>query len=152
MAKFKLNVNGQPHEIDVDPEMPLLWALRDHVAVKSPKYSCGVGMCAACTVLVDGEAIRSCVVPVSEIKDQKIVTLEGLSPDGSHPVQRAWMEEDVPQCGYCQAGHILSAVALLSKKPSPTDQDIDAQMGGNICRCGTYERMRRAIHRAAKEK
>ena len=145
-----LNVNGRSQEIDADPEMPLLWALRDLLKLTGTKYGCGMALCGACTVHLDGEPIRSCVTPVSAIGDQKITTIEGLSKDRSHPVQQAWMEIDVPQCGYCQSGQIMSAAALLAKTPKPTDADIDAAMAGNICRCGTYQRIRAAIHRAAE--
>jgi len=145
-----LNVNGRSIEVDVDPQTPLLWVLRDTVGLTGTKYGCGMALCGACTVHLDGEPIRSCVTPVSAIGDQKITTIEGLSKDRSHPVQQAWMEIDVPQCGYCQSGQIISAAALLAKTPKPTDADIDAAMAGNICRCGTYQRIRAAIHRAAE--
>jgi aerobic-type carbon monoxide dehydrogenase small subunit (CoxS/CutS family) len=145
-----LNVNGRSIEVDVDPQTPLLWVLRDTVGLTGTKYGCGMALCGACTVHLDGEPIRSCVTPVSAIGDQKITTIEGLSKDRSHPVQQAWMEIDVPQCGYCQSGQIMSAAALLAKTPKPTDADIDAAMAGNICRCGTYQRIRAAIHRAAE--
>ena len=145
-----INVNGQPLETDATPDTPLLWVLRDHLGLTGTKYGCGMALCGACTVHLDGEPIRSCVTPVSAIGDQKITTIEGLSKDRSHPVQQAWMEIDVPQCGYCQSGQIMSAAALLAKTPKPTDADIDAAMAGNICRCGTYQRIRAAIHRAAE--
>jgi len=145
-----LNVNGRSIEVDVDPQTPLLWVLRDTVGLTGTKYGCGMALCGACTVHLDGEPIRSCVTPVSAIGDQKITTIEGLSKDRSHPVQKAWMEIDVPQCGYCQSGQIMSAAALIAKTPKPTDADIDAAMAGNICRCGTYQRIRAAIHRAAE--
>ncbi|MEY4847397.1 MAG: hypothetical protein RLZZ36_510 [Pseudomonadota bacterium] len=145
-----LNVNGRSIEVDVDPQTPLLWVLRDTVGLTGTKYGCGMALCGACTVHLDGEPIRSCVTPVSAIGDQTITTIEGLSKDRSHPVQQAWMEIDVPQCGYCQSGQIMSAAALLAKTPKPTDADIDAAMAGNICRCGTYQRIRAAIHRAAE--
>jgi isoquinoline 1-oxidoreductase alpha subunit len=145
-----LNVNGRSIEVDVDPQTPLLWVLRDTVGLTGTKYGCGMALCGACTVHLDGEPIRSCVTPVSAIGDQKITTIEGLSKDRSHPVQQAWMEIDVPQCGYCQSGQIMSAAALLAKTPKPTDADIDAAMAGNICRCGTYNRIRKAVHRAAE--
>ena len=144
-----LNVNGRSIEVDVDPQTPLLWVLRDTVGLTGTKYGCGMALCGACTVHLDGEPIRSCVTPVSAIGDQKITTLEGLSKDRSHPVQQAWMEIDVPQCGYCQSGQIMSAAALLAKTPKPTDADIDAAMAGNICRCGAYQRIRAAIKVAA---
>jgi aerobic-type carbon monoxide dehydrogenase small subunit (CoxS/CutS family) len=145
-----LNVNGRSIEVDVDPQTPLLWVLRDTVGLTGTKYGCGMALCGACTVNLEGEPVRSCVTPVSAIGDQKITTIEGLSKDRSHPVQKAWMEIDVPQCGYCQSGQIMSAAALLAKTPKPTDADIDAAMSGNICRCGTYQRIRAAIHRAAE--
>ena len=142
-------LNGESKSVDVDPQMPLLWVLRDTLNLTGTKYGCGMALCGACTVHIDGEATRSCVTPVSAVAGKKVTTIEGLSTDGSHPVQKAWMEEDVPQCGYCQSGQIMSAAALLSKKPKPTDADIDDFMRGNICRCGTYQRIRKAIHRAA---
>ncbi len=144
-----LTVNGTKHAVDVAPDTPLLWVLRDTLRLTGTKFGCGVAQCGACTVLSDGEAIRSCVTPVSQAVGHPITTIEGLSADGSHPVQRAWTAEEVPQCGYCQSGQILNAVALLARKPSPTDADIDAAMGDILCRCGTYNRIRRAIHRAA---
>jgi isoquinoline 1-oxidoreductase alpha subunit len=148
----KLTVNGKPVDVEVDPSTPLLWVLREQVGLTGTKYGCGVAVCGACTVHIDGVATRACSVPVSAIKpEQKIVTIEGLSPDGSHPVQKAWLALDVPQCGYCQAGMIMSAAALLAAKPKPTDADIDAEMS-NICRCGTYQRVRAAIHVAAGTK
>ena len=143
-----LLVNGKQFNVDVEPEMPLLWALRDSVGLTGTKFGCGAGLCGACTVLMKGVATRSCQVPVSRAVGTPITTIEGLSTDGTHPVQMAWKEFDVPQCGYCQSGQILSAVALLSKHPKPTDADIDAQMT-NACRCGTYYRIRQAVHRAA---
>ena len=143
-----LLVNGKQFSVDVEPDMPLLWALRDSVGLTGTKFGCGAGLCGACTVLMKGVATRSCQVPVSRAVGIPITTIEGLSTDGTHPVQMAWKEFDVPQCGYCQSGQILSAVALLSKHPKPTDADIDAQMT-NACRCGTYYRMRLAVHRAA---
>ena len=145
---FTLLVNNMQYGVDVDPDTPLLWVLRDSVGLTGTKYGCGIGQCGACTVLVDGAAVRSCVLPVSRAVNTKITTIEGLSTDGTHPVQLAWKEFDVPQCGYCQSGQILAAVALLSKQPTPTDADIDAQMT-NACRCGTYHRIRQASHRAA---
>jgi aerobic-type carbon monoxide dehydrogenase small subunit (CoxS/CutS family) len=148
----KLNVNGKELEVDVDPQTPLLWVLRDSLGLTGTKYGCGIAQCGACTVHVDGQPIRSCVMPVSAVGTQKITTIEGLSTDRSHPVQKAWIELDVPQCGYCQSGQIMSAVALLEQKPKPTDDDINAAMAGNICRCGTYQRIRAAIHRAAELK
>ena len=146
----QLNINGRTYKVDVEPDTPLLWTIREHVGLTGTKYGCGMALCGACTVHLDGEPIRSCVTPVSAIGDQKITTIEGLSKDRSHPVQQAWMEIDVPQCGYCQSGQIMSAAALLAKTPKPTDADIDAAMAGNICRCGTYQRIRAAIHRAAE--
>ena len=144
-----LSVNGKSIEVDVEPDTPLLWVLRDTIGLTGTKYGCGMSLCGACTVHLDGEPTRSCVTPVSTIGTKKITTIEGLSTDRSHPVQKAWIENDVPQCGYCQSGQIMSAVALLEKTPKPTDADIDAAMSGNICRCGTYQRIRAAIHRAA---
>ena len=149
MAKFTLTVNGRARTVNVDPDTPLLWVLRDELRLTGTKYGCGEGQCGACTVHVDGAAIRSCVVPVSSIARQKVRTIEGLSPDGRHPVQRTWIEEDVPQCGYCQPGQIMTAASLLAFRSNPTDAEIDDAMSGNICRCGTYPRIRKAIHRAA---
>jgi len=149
VAKFILTVNGRARTVNVDPDTPLLWVLRDELRLTGTKYGCGEGQCGACTVHVDGAAIRSCVVPVSSIARQKVRTIEGLSPDGRHPVQRAWIEEDVPQCGYCQPGQIMTAASLLAFRSNPTDAEIDDAMSGNICRCGTYPRIRKAIHRAA---
>ncbi|HUY81211.1 MAG TPA: (2Fe-2S)-binding protein [Acidobacteriaceae bacterium] len=146
---LKLNVNKQSVEVDVAPDTPLLWVLREHLSLKGPKFGCGVGSCGACTVLADGHAIRSCLTPVSAAVGSAITTIEGLSADGSHPVQEAWANVDVPQCGYCQAGQIMSAVALLEQTPNPSDDDIDMAMNGNLCRCGTYVRIREAIHQAA---
>jgi isoquinoline 1-oxidoreductase alpha subunit len=148
---YTLNVNGKTLEVDVEADTPLLWVLRDTLGMTGTKYGCGMALCGACTVHLDGEPIRSCVTPVSALTTgQKITTIEGLSPDRSHPVQKAWIELDVPQCGYCQSGQIMSAVALLAKTPKPSDADIDAAMAGNLCRCGTYQRIRAAIHRAAE--
>ena len=146
---MKLNVNGAVREVDAPPDMPLLWVLRERLGFTGVKYGCGVAECGACTVHVDGKAVRSCVLPVSAVGASKITTIEGLSADGSHPVQQAWTEVDVVQCGYCQSGQIMAAVALLADKPDPTDADIDAAMAGNICRCGTYQRIREAVHQAA---
>ena len=146
---IKLSVNNKEVEVDVDGETPLLWVLRDTIGLTGTKYGCGMALCGACTVHLDGEPIRSCVTPVSTVGTKKVTTIEGLSPDRSHPVQKAWIELDVPQCGYCQSGQIMSAVALLAHTPKPTDADIDAAMSGNICRCGTYQRIRAAIHKAA---
>ena len=145
----RITVNGKILEVDATPDTPLLWALRDHLAMTGTKYGCGMALCGACTVHLDGAAVRSCVLPLGEVAGRRITTIEGLSADRSHPVQRAWIELDVPQCGYCQSGQIMSAAALLERNPRPSDADIDAAMAGNICRCGTYPRIRRAIHRAA---
>jgi isoquinoline 1-oxidoreductase subunit alpha len=142
-------LNGEAQTVDVSPDMPLLWVLRDTLNMTGTKFGCGMALCGACTVHINGEATRSCITPISSVSGKKITTIEGLSADGSHPVQKAWIAEDVPQCGYCQSGQIMSAVALLAKKPKPTDADIDDAMSGNICRCGTYQRIRKAIHRAA---
>ena len=145
----QLNINGTVHDVDVDPDTPLLWVIREQIGLTGTKYGCGIAQCGACTVHIDGEPVRACSVTVGSIKpEQKIVTIEGLSPDGSHPVQKAWLALDVPQCGYCQTGMIMSAAALLAEKPKPTDADIDAEMT-NICRCGTYNRIREAIRLAA---
>lgn len=143
-------VNGKSATVDVAPDMPLLWVLRDVLDLKGTKYGCGISQCGACTVHVKGVATRSCVLPVSAVRGAEITTIEGLSPDGSHPLQRAWEELDIPQCGYCQAGQLMSAAALLAKTPRPTDADIDAAMNGNLCRCATYLRIRQGIHRAAE--
>lgn len=146
---MKLEVNGSVHEVDAPGEMPLLWVLRDVLGYTGVKFGCGIAQCGACTVHLDGEAIRSCTTPLSAAAGHKITTIEGLSPDGSHPVQRAWLELDVVQCGYCQSGQIMAAAALLEANPSPTDADIDRAMSGNLCRCGTYQRIREGVHRAA---
>ena len=151
MAKLLLIVNGKRRPVDVVPETPLLWVLRDTLGLTGTKYGCGIAQCGACTVLIDGEAVRSCQVAVRDAAGHRVTTIEGLSPDRSHPVQRAWVAEEVPQCGYCQSGQIVAAVALLSRKPVPSDADIDAAMSGILCRCGTYGRIRRAIRRAARE-
>jgi isoquinoline 1-oxidoreductase alpha subunit len=148
MTKF--TINGRTHEVDVEGDTPLLWVIRDEVGLTGTKFGCGVGACGACTVLLDGEPTRSCVLPISALAGKSITTIEGLSSDKSHPVQKAWIAESVPQCGYCQSGMILTAVALLKRKPHATDADIDSAMT-NICRCGTYERVRKAIHRAAED-
>ena len=147
---IKLNVNNQSYNVDVEPGMPLLWVLRDILHLTGTKYGCGMAQCGACTVHLNGEAVRSCVTPVRRAENQHVITIEGLSNNTSHPLQRAWQEEDVPQCGYCQSGQIMAAAVLLREKPDPTDQDIDDAMSGNICRCGTYQRIRKAIHRAAE--
>jgi len=146
---FKLNVNGKSSTVDVPAQMPLLWVLRDVLDLKGPKFGCGIGQCGACTVHLSGAPVRSCSVPVSAATGGPITTIEGLSADGSHPLQKAWCDVDVPQCGYCQAGQIMTAAALLAKNPRPTDADIDGAMAGNLCRCGTYLRIREAIHKAA---
>ncbi len=146
---IELNINGQSHSVDVAPDTPLLWVIRDTLGLTGTKFGCGMALCGACTVHLDGDAIRSCVTPVSAVGARRVTTIEGLSADGSHPVQSAWVAEQVPQCGYCQSGQIMQAAALLAKTPAPTDTDIDAAMSGNICRCGTYQRIRSAIHRAA---
>jgi isoquinoline 1-oxidoreductase alpha subunit len=146
---MKLNVNGEVREVEAPEDMPLLWALRDLLGITGVKFGCGMAQCGACTVHLDGRAVRSCVTPVSAVGGRKITTIEGLSSDNSHPVQQAWAEVDVVQCGYCQSGQIMSAVALLAENPSPSDEDIDVAMAGNICRCGTYQRIREAVHRAA---
>jgi isoquinoline 1-oxidoreductase subunit alpha len=142
-------LNGKSQTVDVSPDMPLLWVLRDTLNMTGTKFGCGMALCGACTVHINGESTRSCITQISTVSGKKVTTIEGLSADGSHPVQQAWIAEDVPQCGYCQSGQIMSAVALLAKKPKPTDADIDDFMSGNICRCGTYQRIRKAIHRAA---
>lgn len=149
MAPLTLKVNGQSRSVDVPPDMPLLWVLRDVLDMPGTKFGCGIGQCGACTVHLRGTPIRSCSMPVSAVRDAEITTIEGLSADGSHPVQRAWDEVDVPQCGYCQAGQIMSAAALLAKTPKPSDAQIDQAMNGNLCRCATYIRIRQAIHRAS---
>jgi len=146
---YKLTVNGRPATVDAPADMPLLWVIRDVLNLRGTKYGCGMGLCGACTVHIAGRAVRSCQTPVSAADNARITTIEGLSTDGSHPVQVAWAEFDVPQCGYCQAGQMMSAAALLAKTAKPTDQDIDLAMNGNICRCGTYIRIRQAIHKAA---
>ncbi len=149
MATYNLSVNGQTLEVDVDPSTPLLWVLRDHLHLVGTKYGCGIAQCGACTVHVNGSAIRSCSLPIDGVGDKEITTIEGLSEHGDHPVQRAWLEVDVPQCGYCQAGQIMSAAALLKNTPRPTDKQIDDAMNGNLCRCATYSKIRKAIHKAA---
>jgi isoquinoline 1-oxidoreductase subunit alpha len=151
MANFNINVNNSLRQVDADPDTPLLWVLRDELDLKGTKFGCGIAQCGACTVHLGGNPIRSCSTPISSIGNAQITTIEGLSSDGSHPVQQAWMEEDVPQCGYCQAGQIMSASAMLSKNPNPSEADIDQNMSGNICRCGTYPRIKKAIFSAAKK-
>jgi isoquinoline 1-oxidoreductase alpha subunit len=147
---MNLNVNGADHEVAAPPEMPLLWVLRDLMGLTGTKFGCGIAQCGACTVHIDGAPLRACITPVAAVAGKKITTIEGLSTDGSHPVQQAWAELDVVQCGYCQSGQIMSAVALLAKVPTPSDTDIDQALSGNICRCGTYPRIRAAVHRAAE--
>ncbi len=149
MAQFNLKINGKSRQVDVDPGTPLLWVLRDHLDMVGTKYGCGIAMCGACTVHFDGVAVRSCQLPVSSVGESEITTIEGLSENADHPVQKAWLEHDVPQCGYCQAGQIMSAAALLKENPNPSDEDIDIAMSGNICRCGTYVRIKQAIKTAA---
>ncbi len=150
MATLTLNINGERRQIDVDPATPLLWVLRDNLQLVGTKYGCGIAQCGACTVHLDKVAVRSCTLPVSAVGDKSIITIEGLSENGDHPVQKAWLEHDVPQCGYCQAGQIMSAAALLRENSKPSDEDIDAAMNGNICRCGTYTRIKAAIKTAAE--
>jgi isoquinoline 1-oxidoreductase subunit alpha len=147
---ISLTVNGKRHDVDVSPDMPLLWVIRDTIGLTGTKFGCGLSQCGACTVHLDGEPIRSCATQVSRAADKKVTTIEGLSPTTSHALQLAWIAEQVPQCGYCQSGQLMSAAALLAKNPNPSDIDIDTAMSGNICRCGTYQRIRRAIHRAAR--
>ena len=149
MKSFKLKVNGEKHQLEVDETTPLLWVLRDHLDLVGTKFGCGMAQCGACTVHLDGNPVRSCSTPVSVAADYKITTIEGLSDNGDHPVQKAWLKHDVPQCGYCQAGQIMSAAALLDKNPSPSDEEIEQAMNGNICRCGTYTRIKSAIKSAA---
>ncbi|MFK7808107.1 MAG: (2Fe-2S)-binding protein [Saprospiraceae bacterium] len=152
MATFTIKVNNKSHQVEADPDTPLLWVLRDNLQLVGTKYGCGIAQCGACTIHLDGAAMRSCALPVSAIGEKSVTTIEGLSADGNHPLQEAWREHDVPQCGYCQAGQIMSAAALLEETPMPTDQDIDGHMRGNICRCGTYNRIKAAIKTAAKAK
>lgn len=149
MATYTLNINNQRKQIEADADTPLLWVLRDHLNLVGTKFGCGIAQCGACTVHLDGQAVRSCSTPVSSVGDRSVVTIEGLSENGDHPVQKAWIEHDVPQCGYCQAGQIMNAVALLEENPNPSDQEIDNAMNGNICRCGTYLRIKAAIKTAA---
>ncbi len=151
MAKYTLNINQKEFTVDADPQTPLLWVIRDEVGLTGTKYGCGIAQCGACTVHLNGNPVRSCSLPVSATSGQQITTIEGISEDQSHPVQKAWIEAQVPQCGYCQSGQVMSAVALLNKNPKPSDDDIDAAMSGNICRCGTYTRIRKAIHNASNE-
>ncbi|MFC0773142.1 (2Fe-2S)-binding protein [Terrimonas alba] len=148
---ISLNVNQKTYQVDVSPDMPLLWALRDFIGLTGTKYGCGVAQCGACVVHLDGEAVRSCITKVSRAEGKKVTTIEGLSEKNDHPLQKAWQEIDVPQCGYCHSGQLMSAAVLLRENPNPTDQDIDDAMAGNICRCGTYPRIRKAIHLAAEK-
>ncbi|WP_305952210.1 (2Fe-2S)-binding protein, partial [Emticicia oligotrophica] len=150
MAKYSLKINGKTQQVDVDPSTPILWVLRDHLNMPGTKFGCGMAQCGACTIHLDGSAVRSCSIPVSSVGKSAITTIEGLSENGTHPVQKAWLEHDVAQCGYCQSGQIMSATALLKSNPKPTDEDIDNAMSGNICRCGTYLRIKEAIKTAAK--
>lgn len=150
MALYKININGSLMEVDVDPNTPMLWVLRDHLNLVGTKFGCGIAQCGACTIHLDGNAVRSCQLPVSAAEGAEITTIEGVSEKGDHPVQKAWMEHDVPQCGYCQAGQIMSAVALLKENPNPSDEDIDNAMNGNICRCGTYTRIKAAVKTASQ--
>ena len=150
MTSFELNINGKKLEVEVDASTPLLWVLRDHLKLVGTKFGCGIAQCGACTVLLDGNAIRSCQLPISAVGNQELTTIEGLSDDGSHPLQKAWVKVDVPQCGYCQAGQIMQAASLLNKNPNPSDEEIQSVMSGNICRCGTYLRIKEAINMAAK--
>jgi isoquinoline 1-oxidoreductase subunit alpha len=149
---MRLNVNGTVREVDAPEDMPLLWVLRDVLGLTGTKFGCGMAQCGACTVHLDGQAVRSCVLPASAVGGRMVTTIEGLSPDGSHPVQKAWADVDVVQCGYCQPGQIMSAAALIAQNPSPTDEDIDAALAGNICRCGTYQRVREAVRKAAEQR
>lgn len=149
MAQINLNINGKKQVIDVDPATPVLWVLRDHLNLIGTKFGCGMAQCGACTVLLEGNAVRSCVLPVSTVENKKITTIEGLSENGDHPLQKAWLEHDVPQCGYCQAGQIMTAAALLERNPNPSDEEIESAMNGNICRCGTYLRIKAAVKSAA---
>lgn len=151
MAVFTLNVNKKKHEVDVSPDMPVLWVLRDVLDLTGTKFGCGVAQCGSCTIHVDGTPVKSCVLPVSAAEGKKIVTIEGLSKEGDHPVQQAWKEADVPQCGYCQAGQIMTAAAFLQQNPTPSEEDIENAMAGNVCRCGTYLRIKKAIHLAVEK-
>ncbi len=152
MPAIEFTLNGKPRAVDVPPEMPLLWVLRDTLGMTGTKFGCGRGLCGTCTVQLDGEATRACMTPMASVAGCAVTTIEGLSATGLHPLQRAWIAEEVPQCGWCQTGQIMCAAALLARRPDPTDAEIDVAMKGNLCRCGTYNRIRRAIHRAAKEK
>jgi isoquinoline 1-oxidoreductase alpha subunit len=148
MAKINLNINGKKQEVDVDPKTPMLWVLRDHLNLVGTKYGCGVAQCGACTIMLDGNAVRSCMLPISTVENKTITTIEGLSENGDHPIQKAWLEHDVPQCGYCQSGQIMTAAALLKKNPNPSDEEIESTLNGNICRCGTYLRIKAAVKTA----
>ena len=150
MASFKLNINGSAKTVDVAPDTPVLWVLRDHLQLVGTKYGCGIGQCGACTIHLDGQAMRSCSLPVAAVGDKPITTIEGLSANAGHPVQQAWLEHDVPQCGYCQAGQIMTASALLQRNPRPSDSEIEAAMNGNLCRCGTYTRIKKAVKTASQ--
>ncbi|HIF49168.1 MAG TPA: (2Fe-2S)-binding protein [Cytophagales bacterium] len=150
MANFKLNVNGKTHNIDVDPSTPILWVLRDHLNLVGTKFGCGIAQCGACSIHLNSMAVRSCQLPVASVGNGNITTIEGLSENGDHPVQKAWIENDVPQCGYCQSGQIMQAASLLNSNPNPTDEEIESAMDGNLCRCGTYIRIKKAIKRAVK--
>ena len=151
MATYKLTVNSKPHTVDVQPGTPLLWVLRDTIGLTGTKFGCGEGLCGCCTVIIDGDATKSCITSVETVINKRITTIDGLAADQSRPIQRAWIAEEVPQCGYCQSGQIMTAATLLAQNHNPTDADIDAAMTGHLCRCGTYQRIRRAIHRAARE-
>ncbi|SHO60769.1 (2Fe-2S)-binding protein [Algoriphagus zhangzhouensis] len=150
MATYNLTINGKSLQVDADPNTPMLWVLRDHLDLVGTKFGCGIAQCGACTIHLDGNAVRSCQLPVSAVENSEITTIEGLSGEGDHPVQKAWIEHDVPQCGYCQAGQIMSAAALLKNNPTPSDEDIDNAMNGNICRCGTYTRIKAAVKTASQ--
>lgn len=150
MATFNLTVNGEQHQVDVSPDAPILWVLRDHLDLVGTKFGCGIAQCGACTIHLDGRAVRSCTLPISAVGDQNVTTIEGLSEEGDHPVQEAWLEHDVPQCGYCQAGQIMTAASFLESNPNPSEEEVKDAMNGNICRCGTYLRIRKAVQTAAK--
>lgn len=152
MARIEITLNGKPYHVDVDPQMPLLWVIRDFIGLTGTKYGCGIAQCGACTVHLDGKAVRSCSIPVSTVGSKKVTTIEGLSADGKHPLQLAWQEEDVSQCGYCQTGQIMNAAAFLAQKSNPSEEEIIQAMSGNLCRCGTYQRIRQAIRKAAQLK
>ena len=151
MATFNLNVNGQTHQVEADPDTPVLWVLRDHIGLVGTKYGCGISQCGACTIHLNGVATRTCMLPISSVVNQQITTIEGLDKDAKHPLQEAWREHDVPQCGYCQAGQIMTAAAFLRQNPNPSDEEIDMAMDGNICRCGTYNRIKAAVKTAAQK-